>query len=222
MGRWSARIRLGALVILFACAALEAAAQGATEERVFRITADGKSIGTEILRIAETDAGAVAVEWRADTRWPGFLWPKVFERAGREEWDKERLIGMQATIAQQGRKRTVSVVRSDKGIALSDGASSTPLPPKTLTSAFWRLPACWPDAEISFVDLETGQATKGQLRRLSDATTKIEGKETPCVRLRLVGDGAVDLWFDTSRRLVRREYSRDGRLIVVHLVAMRK
>lgn len=200
--------RLSAALLLAAVPVL-------ADERTFTVSIDGRPAGDLIVSYQTRSDGTTAVtvrtDWRADRPTPISL-----DYRGTETWKDGRLVRLDGSGVQDGRKGGITLVAGADGFALKAGVKEV-----SIREAIWPTSGASPpdpDARPLVVDAVTGEVQRTKVETVGPERVTAAGKLTPATRYRVTaGSARWDVWYDDQKRLVRRTWTRDGRTVTAEL-----
>jgi hypothetical protein len=213
-----------AAYILLLVAGLSPVRAADTETRDFAITIDKKQAGSYQLTVATQDDGTVTAAAQASVRLNYFIKVYTYSYRGTEVWKNGRLVQLDSTSDDDGKRYTVAVRPDATGLRVQvNGQDRQSVRPDVWLSTYWRLPdAKYRNQPVPLLDADTGKDLHAQLHFVAEVQKTIAGQTMNCTHYRLTGDVKVDLWYDAQERMVRQEAIEDGHRTVLELVRIRR
>ncbi len=88
-----------------------------------------------------------------------------------------------------------------------------------MTTNYWRLPPA-ANGKFSILESDNGKIYNVELQRVGPDEVLVQNQKLPCMRYRLSGDAAADLWFDARNRLVRQQTVEQGHATELRLTRL--
>jgi YD repeat-containing protein len=218
----SALRRLVVLTVVVA-ALLPAARAADVEEREFVTLLDGRRVGDYHMKISQKDDGSVVLNSQGQMHFthPGGV--ARYRYSGSEVWREGQLVRLDSTSGDDTKETTVSATAERDGLRVLSGHRERLVNGPAWPTTYWRLPPAEVRGQtLTLLDADTGRALHGTLERIGTGQVVIQGRPVSCLRYRLTGGGQVDLWYDAQERLVRQEWSQDGRHVVLELTQVKR
>lgn len=187
------------------------------EVREYRITVDGKPVGTYRLEVRPrgADQTEVVAEANVSARW--FLKTYTYRYRGTEIWAGDRLVELKSSSDDNGRRYTVVAAEDTQRTQVTANGVSRSAPRGMWTTSHWRLPPGKKAGEVTRLDVDTGRIVPGKLELIGPASLTIGGRPVATTRYRITGMAPAELWFDENERLVRQETMEDGHRTILEL-----
>jgi hypothetical protein len=194
--------RLSALVCVLV------AVPAVAEERTFSVTVDGKAVGELVLSYRTQSDGSTAVTVRSESQSP-----LAGEYRGTETWKDGRLVRLEGTGSDGGRKGGTTLTGGVDTYALKAGVKDVRIRDEVWPTTGAILPD--PDRTPIVVDVITGDVLRAKVEKVGADRVTVSGRAVPVTRYRVTAGGLRwDVWYDADRRLARRVWTRDGRTVV--------
>lgn len=183
------------------------------QDRSFDVTVDGKRAGTFNLGwSANGDRHTVSAH--ADVKFKTLIGTYKYTLTSKEEWEGGKLVSLDATAVNDGKKSAVAAAAKKEGLAVTADGKTRTVSGSAITTTGWFLPnppAEKGTAKVVVVDTEDGSDTEAKVERLTDKEWggrmvkrfKLTGKDLDC-----------EWWYDTSDRPVRMAMVWDGHQVV--------
>jgi hypothetical protein len=193
------------------------------EVREFSTRIDGKPAGNYRMTITCHEDGSVSMAVRAEIKVTKLgLTVYHYSYSGMEVWKDGYLQRLQSTTDDDGKKYTVTAAAQRDGLRIRVNGEERTVRSDVWLTSYWRLPGAGQrKGAIALLDADTAQLIDGTIQYLGAAPLTVAGGVQNCVRYRVTGKVAVDLWFDAQERLVREEWVEDGHRILLELVSLR-
>jgi hypothetical protein len=223
----AARASLG-LVILGLLALTPPASASETEAREFTIQVDGKASGHYIATITKQDNGIISMQATASTEVTFLLKTYRYKFEGTEHWapaPNGRLLQLTAKCEDDGKKFDVSAMAEKETLRLTVNGKERNCRWDVWTTSYFQLPdKRFHDKQVPLLDNDTGKEYLAQLKVVGVEQLNIGGQMQKCQHFRLTGGPAptIDLWYDGQDRLVREEFTEDGKRVTFVLQAVRR
>src|SRR5262249_22595508 len=104
----------------------------------------------------------------------------------------------------------------------SNGAERMARPDVWLTT-YWQLPdARRRNGPVPLLDADTGKDINGRLQFVGVEPVHVAGQMMNCAHYRVLAHVPVDVWYDGSDRLVRKEWVEDNHRAQLELMGVRR
>jgi hypothetical protein len=221
------------LIVGFAVSAvgLTGTAQGAdasqtveSQKREFSISIDGTKRGTNTMQIRRLKDGTVWMRGESQIRINYLVYRYNYTSNGTEVWKNGRLLAMKNFADFNGTQYNVKARSNGKSIQLSVNGTMSQVAPDVWLASYWQSPdqlavgsdraAADPNSLaaqnagnrfVSILDADLGQKFNGTLTRVGQEMLPIAGEQKECTHFRMTGDKTLDLWYDSTGRLVRQD-----------------
>lgn len=186
------------------------------EERTFSVTVDGKAVGELVLSYRAQKDGSTAVTVRG-----GWHMPSASDYRGTETWNDGRLVRLEGTGSDNGRKNAVTLAGGKGAYALTAGVKDVRIRDEVWPTTGAILPD--PDRKPLVVDVLTGDVLRAKVEKVGADRVTVAGRPLPVTRYRVTAGGQRwDVWYDADQRLARRVWTRDGRTVVAELTTLKR
>jgi uncharacterized protein DUF6134 len=194
-----------------------------SQKREFSIAIDGTKRGTCTMQIRRLSDGTVWMRGESEIRINYLVYRYNYTSAGTEVWKDGKLLAMKNVADFNGTKYDVRARTNGKSIQLSINGTMSQVAPDVWLSSYWQSPdqlAVGSDRGgdpnslsaqnagnrfVSILDADQGQKLNGTLVRVGQETVTVAGEPKECTHFRLTGDKTIDLWYDSTGRLVRQD-----------------
>jgi hypothetical protein len=193
-----------------------------SQKREFSISIDGTKRGTNTMQIRRLSDGTVWMRGESQIRINYLVYRYNYTSNGTEVWKNGRLLAMKNFADYNGTQYDVKARSNGKSIQLSVNGTISQVAPDLWLSSYWQSPdqlavgsdraAADPNSLaaqnagnrfVSILDADLGQKLNGTLVRVGQEMVPIAGEQKECTHFRLTGDKNLDLWYDSTGRLVR-------------------
>jgi hypothetical protein len=198
-----------------------------SQKREFSISIDGTKRGTNTIRIRRLNDGTVWMRGESQIYINYLVYRYNYTSAGTEVWKNGRLLALKNSADYNGTKYEVKARSNGKSIALSVNGTVSQIAPDVWLSSYWQSPdqlavggpAADPNSLaaqnagnrfVSVLDADQGQKSNGTLERVGQEMVPVSGEQKECTHFRLTGDKKLDLWYDSTGRLVRQDSTERG------------
>jgi len=209
---------LGAIV------ALRAAAPE-TEVREFTIEVGGDPAGKYTMTVTKQDNGILSMQGQANIKVTYLFGIRTYtySYSGVEHWKDGRLLQLTSQCNDDGKKTEVSAAaQNDSLLVKVNGHAPRTCRGEVWTTTYWMQAAeRFHNNQVLLLDADTGTEYVGQLKFVGKENL---GQQQNCSHFRVTGGPTTpcDLWFDTQQRLVRQEFTDQGKRVVFALAAVRR
>jgi hypothetical protein len=211
---------------LAAMSMLHAAAQE-TEVREFAIDIEGKTAGKYTMTMTKQEDGTLSMQGQADISTKVYyVYNYTYAYRGVEHWRGGRLIQLTSSCNDDGKRTEVNANIQDNQLLIKVNGNA----PRTCrwdvwTTTYWMLAdQRFHDKTVPLLDADTGKEYLAQLKSVGRESVPIGGKNTICYHFRVTGGptSPCDLWFDEQQRLVRQEFTDQGKRVTFNLTSVRR
>jgi hypothetical protein len=194
------------------------------QKREFSISIDGTKRGTNTMQIRRLSDGTVWMRGESQIRINYLVYRYNYSSNGTEVWKNGRLLAMKNFADYNGTQYNVKARADDKSIQISVNGTISRVPPDLWLSSYWQSPdqlavgsdraAADPNSLaaqnagnrfVSILDADLGQKSNGTLVRVGQEMLPVAGEQKECTHFHLTGDKTLDLWYDSTGRLVRQD-----------------
>jgi hypothetical protein len=213
----------------FVCAAAllapawSAAPAADTETREFHVFVDGKRAGTASMTIAHADDGTttVAADTEVKVKVLG-LNAYSYSYRGKETWKGGKLKKLDSTCNDDGKRFVVSAAAESEGIRIRVNNQERMVSSDVWLTSYWNRPTKeMLDQTVPLIDADTGRDLEAKVTYVGQEQMNVAGEVQNVMHYKLVGKD-VDLWYDSSDRLVREESVEDGHKMRLEMNKLRK
>lgn len=222
-------------LLLLAVATVQAAEPRDVERqtREFKVSIDGKERGQCVMKITRRDDGVDQLHIDSRLSFNYVVYEYRYSSVGTEVWKQGRLIELENTADFNGKKYVVKARPGREQMQVTVNGKGSSAKPEAWVTSYWQLPehlviadpaakqpivpaggrrdAGKSDARrVALLDSDKGRALQGDLERVGEETIAVGGRRQKATHYRVRGDVEVDLWYDSSRRLVRQESLDEG------------
>lgn len=185
------------------------------EERTYSLTLDGRPAGEILITLRKDSTGTTAINIRADSS------PFAYEYRGTEDWKENRLVRLEGSGSDNGRRGGISIVGGKDGYNLKAGAKDVRIRDEVWPTTGVTLPDL--DRSPLVVDALTGDVLRAKVEKVGPDRIVVAGKPLPVTRYQITAGGQRwDLWYDADQRLAKRVWTRDGRTLVALLTNIKR
>jgi hypothetical protein len=203
------------------------------ETREFKVSVDGKQRGKCTMQIRRREDGSDKMTIDSGLSYNFVVYEYRYHSAGTEVWKNDRLVELENTADFNGTKYVLKANSGANGIRATVNGKKSQLDSDIWVTSYWRLPERLaqndpasgkgiipasgtrsagkkPAQTVSLLDSDKGQHLRGQMTFVGEETITVAGKRKSCAHYRISGGVTVELWYDSTRRLVRQEGVDDG------------
>jgi hypothetical protein len=216
---------LGLVVVLALWGEVQQAGASETEAREFTIEVDGKACGQYVMTITKQDTGIVSMQAVANMSLKLLLRTYRYQFEGTEHWKNGRLLQLNSKSDDDGKKSEVSAKAEAQSLRLRVNGQERNCRWDVWTTSYFQVAdQRFQNQPVPLLDNDTGKEYLGQLKLVAAETLTLGGKAQTCQHFRVTGgpSQATDLWFDAEGRLVRQEFTEEGKRVVFVLQAVRR
>jgi hypothetical protein len=199
------------IALLFAAVATPAGFTADTETRVFAVTVDGRPAGEFRVTFRTRDDGRESLTAAADIEVRSLLGGYRYQYRGTETWTGDRLLQLDSSSDDNGKKHTIHTVTAGDGLPSSADGTARRVRADAWPTTYLRLPpGAHAGQPVTLLDVDTGEEQSARITGSTSQSLPIAGKPTACTRVSVAGPVPAILHFDGRRRLVAQETTEDG------------
>jgi hypothetical protein len=196
---------------------------GEREIRDYVVYVDGKPRGNALMDIAHQDDGTIQVACETDLTVQVLLVKYRYSYRGREVWKDGRLLRLDSSCNDDGKRFQVSAVAEANGLRVRVNGQERLARADTWLTSYWTLPdAKLRDQLIPLMDADTGRDLPCRMQHVGVTQMPVAGEVQNVNHYHLTGKVEVDLWYDQAERLVRCEWMEDGHRTHFDLARIRR
>jgi hypothetical protein len=218
-------IRIAPALLIGLTLALTARARAAEKEvRTFAVTVDGKPSGHYVMTIEKRDDGSVGISCDAHVKVKvAFVTAYHYDFAAAEVWKDGRVVSLQSTCDDDGKKYEVSATAGDKGLSVTvNGREKAVRGDAYLTTACVLVDARRREGALPLLEADNGQEIDGKIHLIGNGPITVAGQSVNTAHYRLNSLVAHEIWYDAGDRMVRQEWTEDGHKTVLELTHLKR
>ncbi|MBS0262042.1 MAG: hypothetical protein JSS02_08790 [Planctomycetes bacterium] len=216
------------------------------ETRVFKVSVDGKERGKCTMEIGSFDDGSEKMEIEAALTFDYKVYVYRYQSKGSEIWRDGHLAELDNAADMNKTKYQLKARNTSKGLLLSVDGKLSELPADVWVTSYWHMPEALvqrlnPDRKsrvvqaggtkssgstkpkvVSLLDSDKGLKLRGEIVRVGNEMLTIAGKRQACDHYKISGDVQVELWYDSTHRLVRQQGVESGHKTLLELTQISK
>jgi YD repeat-containing protein len=222
LGSWQALVGVCVAAALLVGSPARAAD---VEIRDFTLWVDGKRGGEYHMTINRADDGSVSMTGQADVRLSFAFGLKVYTYTyrGTEVWKDNRLVRLDSSSDDDGKRFTVSAVPVNNGVRVTANGQEHMSRTDLWLTTYWHLPdPKQRNGALPLLDADTGKDINATLQYAGEGQLNLAGQARKVTRYRLTGGVQIELWYDDQERLVREDWVEDGRRCTLELARIRR
>lgn len=187
--------------------------------RNYRVEVDGVERGAMTATIVKRDDGSEMMTGETSLWFNFIVYRYRFASTGTEVWKENRLIQLASEADFNGDKYVVTAAATtDDAVQVTVNGESRQTPADLWVTSYWREPhTSRIGRDLQLFDAGKGRTLKGKLHHVGKTELTIAAKPLPAAHYRLRGEVEVDLWYDTTGRLIRQESLESGHKTVLEL-----
>jgi hypothetical protein len=200
------------------------------ETRQFRVSVDGKERGKCTIDVDSYDDGTDHMHIDASMKFDYVVYVYRYRSTGNESWKDGKLLALDNVADHNGKKYRLQGKMGGKDFQLAVDGVNTDLPGAVWPTSYWHIPdrlasslkenqpkiqqaagtqskakAASKPKLVTLVDSDKGTKLNGEMQFIGNETLTIAGKRQACDHYSIRGEAHVDLWYDSSNRLVRQQ-----------------
>jgi hypothetical protein len=214
-----------ALVLLAALTLASGRAAAQTEVRDFSIDVDGTSSGQYLMTITRQGDGTLSMQAQASLTVKALVFTYRYSFQGVEHWRDGKLYQMKTSCNDDGTKYELSAQAEAQGIRLRVNGKERMCPGDVWTTSYWLLAdKRFHNQNVNLLDADTGKEYLGKLQDMGVTQVNVGGQMQNVRHFRTTGGptSPVELYYDGDHRLVRQEFTEQGKRIVFSLRAVKR
>ncbi|MEL7042003.1 MAG: DUF6134 family protein [Pseudomonadota bacterium] len=184
----------------------------------FTVLRKGKPFGSHTLTFDRTEDGDLTVTTDVDLQVKfGPITAYRYRLDSVEEWADQKLISLNGTSNNDGRKGQVSARAENGALVVESTEFEGSLPGSTIPSSHWNRLQVYQNQMLS---TETGEVIDMEVEVIGEDTVRVGDQEVEATHYRLISDLTVDLWYDRQSRWVKLAFEARGQEIEYVLNAL--
>jgi hypothetical protein len=214
-----------ALVLLGVLSVSAGRAAAESEVRDFSIDVDGASCGQYLMTITRQDDGTLSMKAEANLTVKAFLVTYRYSYNGTEHWKGGRLVQLSSKCNDDGTKYDVFAQAEGNALRVRVNGKERLCNGEVWTTSYWLLAdQRFHNKNVPLLDADSGKEYLSQLQYVGVKQISVGGQAQNCHLFRVTGGPTtpVDLYFDGDNRLVRQEFTEQGKRIVFHLRSVKR
>jgi hypothetical protein len=213
------------LLALCALAASSTHAAASTEAREFSIEVDGKPAGQYQMTITRQESGILSVRSQANLTVKTWLITYEYSFEGTEHWKDGRVLQLTSKCNDDGTRYEVFAQQDGPALRVRVNGKERKCRGDVWTTSYWMLAdKRYHNQNVPLFDSDSGKEYVGHLLYVGVKQINVAGEVQNCYQFRISGGptSPVDLYYDGQHRLVRQEFTDQGKRIVFHLLAVKR
>jgi hypothetical protein len=191
---------------------------GDIETRDFNVHVDHKPAGEAHMTINRQDDGTTTMSCDTDVLVRYLLIKYKYSYRGQEIWKDGRLQRFESNCDDDGKRYAITAIAEGAGVRVRVNRQERVVRPEVWLSSYWALPDAKVRSQvIPIMDADNGRDLDGRLQHIGTQQMNVAGQVTTVNHYRLTGTVRVDLWYDTTDRLVRQEWVEEGHHTMLEL-----
>jgi len=195
------------------------------ETRDLNVLVDGKPAGEVHVTIHRQDDGSTVIKCDTDIQVRYLVIRYVYSYRGCEVWKGGRLLRLDSTCNDNGKRYVVSAVAEGQGLRVRVNNQEWMARRDTWLTSYWCLPPrTQREQALPLVDADTGRDMEAaRLQYVATEQRPLNGEMQNVYHYRLTGSRVlVDLWYDGAERLVRQAWMEEGHRTQLELIRVRR
>ena len=193
------------------------------ETRDFTVLISGKPSGEVHMTIHRQEDASIVMRCDTDIKVSFGLLSYKFVYRGLEVWKDRRLVRLDSTTDDNGKRFIVSGAAKDANLVLKVNNVEKQVRGDVWVTSYWTLPDPKLRGQaLAILDADSGKMLEGKLSFVATEKLRIAGQEVSLNHYRVTGKVNVELWYDGSERLVRQEWTEQGHKTVLELLRVRR
>jgi YD repeat-containing protein len=220
-------VKLGAWLLAVGCGLLALAggarAGASVETRDFIVHVDGKRAGDVHMTVTRQEDGSTTMQCDTDIKISFLLKTYVYSYRGFELWKDGRLQRFNSTCEDDGKVCRVVAAADGDDLKLRVDGRERKVRGDVWLSSYWAQPdKKMIDASVPLLEADTGKVMDVKVQFVAVERRGVLGSTVNVNHFRLSGGAQVELWYDGDGRLVRQEWTEEGKRIVMDLSRLRR
>ncbi len=201
----------------------DAARAADSEVREFVVKVDGRPAGYANMTIQQQDDGTTIVSCDTNVRVKVLIKTYVYTCRTQETWKNGRLQQLTSQCNDDGKQFQVSAVAQADGIHVRVNGREHITKSEAWVSSYLTLPdAKLREGVLAVIEADNGHDMQGRLQFLGDTQIAVAGQVQNVQHYRFNGPSRIELYYDASQRLVRREWVEEGHPTALELARVRR
>ncbi len=192
------------------------------QTRTFAISIDGTRRGTSTTRI-QSKGNAVFLKSESEIKVNYFVYKYHYVSGGTELWRNGRIVAVDNTADYNGTQYIVKGTPTARGMQITTNGVAALVSPDIWDTSYLILPDRLVNVDTASVvlfDSDRGKCQVGKIQYVGEEALTIGEGRTNCSHYKIAGDASVDVWYDSSRRLVREESQESGHKVRFELLSI--
>ena len=217
-------VRRGGLVVALVVLAVVGSARAAdVETRDFTVLISNKPSGEVHMTIQRQDDASIVMRCDTDIKVTFGIISYKYVYRGLEVWKDRRLVRLDSSTDDNGKRFTVSAVPDGTNLKLNVNNTERQVRGDLWVTSYWTLPEAKRRTEpLTVLDADNGKLIDAKLGFVATEKMRIAGQDVTLNHYRLTGKTNIELWYDGSERLVRQEWTEQGHKTVLELLRVRR
>jgi hypothetical protein len=197
-----------------------------TEVREFNIEVDGKVAGRYTMTITRQDDGILSMQAAANLAFKAnWFYTYEYSYNGTEHWKDGRLWQLTSKCNDDGTRYEVMAQAEGQALRLRVNGKERTCRQDAWTTSYWMLAdKRFHNQPVPLLDADNGKVYNGKLHDFGIKQIQVIGQMVNCHHFRVTGGPAdpSDLFFDGENRLVRQEFTEQGKKVVFSLRSVKR
>ena len=208
---------------LLAVASGSVRAAAVAETRDFTVLVDGKRVGEAHMTITKQEDGTLTMKCDTDISVTFLLVTYKYTYRGYEVWKDGKLARFNSWCNDNGTSYVVAAIADGDKLKVRVNKQERTIRDDVWLTSYWSQPDTKRlNQTLPLLDADSGVDLEGKFQFLATESRGIAGQTVNVNHFRLSGKVNVDLWYDGSGRLVRREWIEEGHRTVIELNRLRR
>jgi hypothetical protein len=196
-----------------------------TEVREFTIEIEGKASGQYVMTVTKQDDSILSMQGVASLSFKHALGTYRYSYDGTEHWKDGRLLQLTVKCNDDGKETKLSAMVEQQNLRLRVNGQERNCRWDVWTTSYWQLAdKRFHNQQVPLVDNDTGKEYLAKLSFVAAEQLNIGNQAQNCLHFRVTSGpiSPVELWYDGQNRLVRQEFTDQGKRVVFVLRAVRR
>jgi hypothetical protein len=192
------------------------------QTRTYSISIDGTRRGSSKSEFRSRN-GIVWIQSESEIRINYLVYKYHYSSSGTEIWKNGRVAAFDNTADYNGTQYLVKGTSTQRGLEITTNGVASLASRDVWDTSYLLLPdrlTRVDAANVVLLDSDKGALLSGKVQYVGEENLDGDAGQKSCTHYRIGGDVQVDVWFDSSRRLVRQESHERGHKVRFELLSI--
>lgn len=208
------------LIVTQASSRLEAAE---SETREYQVLVDSKPSGSARMVFESRNDGSVQVTSETNVTVKFLFLAYKYSFKGLEVWKDGRLQQFTSSCMDDGKQFEVQANADQNNLRIRVNNKERVVTGDVWLSSYWNQPdSKFVNQTVPVIDADTGKDLSARVQFLGAEKRTVAGQLQPVQHYRMAGKMPIDVWYDSTGRMVRQEWHEQGHRTTVELLRSEK